>query len=51
VVTTEAEMKSIFMNNSSSIDEQYKNKGFADIKKQIEKLLDDANITTANPLQ
>ncbi len=51
ITITEAEMKKTFLDNSSSIDEQYKNKGFADIKVLVGKLLTKAGITASNPLE
>ncbi len=51
VVTTEKEMKQLFLDNSSSIDEQYKNKNFLEIKRLVEELLDREGIVASNPLE
>ncbi|MGL5205788.1 MAG: OppA family ABC transporter substrate-binding lipoprotein [Metamycoplasmataceae bacterium] len=46
VVITEAQMKQTYESNSDSIENQYKNPGFNEMKTLVEKLLDDNNITT-----
>ena len=51
VQTTEKEMKQLFLDNSSSIDEQYKNKNFLEIKKLVEELLDREGVVASKPLE
>ncbi|MGL5732559.1 MAG: OppA family ABC transporter substrate-binding lipoprotein, partial [Metamycoplasmataceae bacterium] len=46
VVITEAQMKQSYEANSDSIDNQYKNPNFNEMKELVEKVLDDNNVTT-----
>lgn len=47
IVITEAQMRESFLQNSSSLDEQYKNPNFNEIKTLVESLLDANNVTSA----
>ncbi|MGL6125331.1 MAG: OppA family ABC transporter substrate-binding lipoprotein [Metamycoplasmataceae bacterium] len=46
VVITEEEMQNSYLNNSNSIENQYKNVNFNEIKRLVEKILDDNNVTS-----